>query len=100
MIPVKDLAEKLADAYSTENYGGSWSACVKMLRRRGYDDRQVEAIIRSKWTRWAADASGHSYGRANSVDLGKWMDGLEKMPGFDRQLAKMVEDTFATEVRS
>jgi hypothetical protein len=52
--PVKEFAEELSDAYSTDAYGG-WEGCILALRRRGYDDRQIEAIIRSKYTRWAAD---------------------------------------------
>lgn len=68
MMTVEDLADKTRDAYSACRYN-SWKACVKALRKEGYDDMQVEAILRSKTTRWAADHSKNSYGKASSVDL-------------------------------
>lgn len=73
MIDIKELNEQLSDAYSTSNYNGNWIPCIKMLRKRGYDDQQVEAIIRSKWTRWAADQSNKAYGKANSADLARFL---------------------------
>lgn len=33
----------------------SWKAVAKMLLLRGYSPLQAEAIMRSKWTRWASD---------------------------------------------
>lgn len=71
--PIKSLADRLSDAYSTGRYG-TWDGCIRMLRKRGYDDHQIEAIIRSKWTRWAADVSGKSYGRVTAADLARYMD--------------------------
>ena len=68
---VAEFADRLADAYSTDYYGG-WAGCIRMLRKRGYSDREVEAIIRSKHTRWAYDSSGKS--RATSADLARYMD--------------------------
>src|SRR6266404_2780101 len=71
---VSQFAEELSDAYSTSNYRNGWGACIKLLRRRYLDDRQIEAIIRSKWTRWAADASNKRYGSVSAVDLINWMN--------------------------
>lgn len=68
MMTVEDLADKTSDAYSATRYN-SWKACIKALRKEGYDDMQIEAILRSKITRWAADRSKNSYGKASSVDL-------------------------------
>lgn len=68
MMTVQELSQKTSDAYSFGRYN-SWEACIKKLRKAGYDDMQVEAILRSKWTRWAADASDKPYGKASSVDL-------------------------------
>ncbi len=45
-----------------------------MLRERGYDDAQIVAIICSKWTRWAADASSTEYGKANESHLAAYLD--------------------------
>jgi hypothetical protein len=74
---VAELAKQLAGAYSTESYGGDWSACIKALRKRGYNDLQIEAILRSKWTRWAGDmvvTNTHRYGSFTAKDLLKFMD--------------------------
>ena len=67
------FAKELKDAYSTSRYRCGWRGCIVALRSREYDDRQIEAIIRSKWTRWAADDKGRP-GQATAADLLKWMD--------------------------
>jgi len=56
--PIAEMAERLSDAYSTERYRGGWAPAIRALRAAGLDDRQVEAVIRSKWARWAADEHG------------------------------------------
>ena len=92
MKSVQEFNEELQNAYSTSNYNGNWKPSIKMLRKRGYDDREVEAIIRSKWTRWAADGSGKKYGKNTSVDLAKFLDsgkGVTK-----QEVAELVEGTF------
>ena len=72
-MPVDRLAEKLSDAYSTKTYR-NWRSSIRMLRKRGYDDTQIAAIIRSKFPRWAADASENRYGRNSANDLAKFLD--------------------------
>jgi hypothetical protein len=94
-LNVKEFNEQLQDAYSTSNYKGNWSPCIRMLHKRGYDDRQVEAIIRSKWTRWAADGSDKSYGYTNSADLAKFLD---KQSNLEKEVAELVAGTFPSEV--
>lgn len=87
------LAERTQDAYSFENYGSiSWKACCSMLLRT-YSEQEAEAILRSKWTRWAADASGKEYGRVTSFDLSRFIEGI---PEADRakQVAELVAGTF------
>lgn len=69
-----ELAQKLSDAYSTKCYRNGWINCVRMLRKRGYDDDQIEVIIRSKVTRWAGDNSTNRYGSCSANDLAKYMD--------------------------
>ena len=93
-LSIQELNENLQDAYSTDNYNGNWSPSIKMLRKRGYDDRQVEAIIRSKWTRWAADGSDKSYGHTNSADLSKFLDTVSNL---EKAVAELVEETFPSE---
>ena len=90
-LSVQELNEQLQDAYSTDNYNGNWSPCIKMLRKRGYDDRQVEAIIRSKWTRWAADGSNNRYGHVNSADLSRFLDSQKNLA---QEVAELVVGTF------
>ena len=91
MKNLKEFNEQLQDAYSTDNYNGTWIPCIKMLRKRGYDDLQVEAIIRSKWTRWAADGSNKRYGRVNSADLARFLDGQKNLAV---EVADLVKGTF------
>lgn len=70
----QELADKLQDAYSTSRYKDGWLDCVRILRERGYDDFRVEFIIRSKITRWAADASYHTDGNVTGQDLLHYID--------------------------
>ena len=89
MKDVREFAEELSDAYSTDRYSGGWNGCIRMLRRHGLDDQEVEAVIRSKWTRWAGDASGKPYGRVTSRDLEK------ALPQIQKDLTDLVRGTFA-----
>jgi len=96
---VDDMAERLSDAYSTDAYRGGWRPVIKALRRRGYDDWEVEAIVRSKWTRWAGDASiKNRYGHYTSVDLLRWMDEYENT-FIDKHGLKEGERRFENEIR-
>ncbi len=71
----EQIAESTQDAYSFDRYGESaWLACCKMLSQRGYTDKQIEAIMRSKWMRWCGDMSGKAYGKVTSKDLAYWLD--------------------------
>jgi hypothetical protein len=90
--PIKDFAEELADAYSTNRYKGGWAASIRMLRGRGFNDRQIEAIIRSKWTRWAGDASGKAYGHVTSADLSRFLDSQKDL---QREVEYLTEGTFS-----
>ncbi len=91
MKDIKEFAEELSDAYSTDNYNNNWIPSIKMLRKRGYNDLQVEAIIRSKWTRWAADGSDKRYGRVNSADLARFLDAQTNL---EAEVADLVKGTF------
>jgi hypothetical protein len=67
------FATELFNAYSTSRYKGGWAGCIEMLRKRGYSDPQIEAIIRSKWTRRAAGNSSN-YEYATADDLARFID--------------------------
>ena len=56
------LAERCSNAYSADRYR-SWPAVAYVLLRHGLNERQAEAVMRSKWTRWAADGSSRPYGK-------------------------------------
>lgn len=92
MKTVQELAEQLEDAYSSGRYKNGWSGCIKMLRRRGYNDRQIEAILRSKWTRWANDSSHNPNSLSTSGDLARFLD---KMPNLERELSDLTRETFS-----
>ncbi len=82
------LAEKTAGAYSADRYA-DWSGLIRALLKRGYTEPQVEAIVASKWTRWAADASEAKYGKVPARALLEWMEKAHKTP---EHLAKEVAD--------
>jgi len=79
------LAERTVDAYSHDNYQ-NWAAVCLMLLQRGFTEREAEAILRSKWTRWAGDASDKPYGRHTSKDLARFLDQQKNLKEEVRQL--------------
>lgn len=88
MKNIDEFTEELSDAYSTGRYGG-WKPCIKMLRSRKYNDKEIDVIIRSKWTRWAADMS-------NNPDRGTAKDLLRFLESFGKdeksEVAKLVDE--------
>lgn len=71
----KQLSAQTSDAYSYDNYAaGEWTKACQILLNRGFDAEEVEAIMRSKWTRWAHDMSGHDYGETSALDLMTFID--------------------------
>lgn len=66
------LVRSTSDAFSFSRYR-VWSSCVAALLNRGYNESQVDAILRSKISRWAADHA-EDKGRATSADLLRFMD--------------------------
>lgn len=88
------VADASADAYSRDRYA-SWLGVARMLIARGYSNREAEAILRSKWTRWAADASPKAYGKVAAKDLAAWLDAQKTTLDQVRQLA---DETFPVEV--
>ena len=70
-----DLALKTADAYSYEAYKpGAWERAIRVLLNRGWTPRQIEAIMRSKWARWARDSDGSKWGKSTSGTILKYID--------------------------
>jgi hypothetical protein len=85
------LVEATADAYSFEAYGQhEWLKAIGYLMGMGYDDRQIEAVLRSKWTRWASDAYSTYDGK------GRWLkEFVERHAGQpDYDIDALVAGTF------
>jgi len=91
---IHELATRTEDAYSAGTYV-SWYSCAAVLRERGLSDREVEAFLRSKHLRWAADEAGKSRG-ATSEDLQRY---LNRYPEYLAQpeLDELVAGTFPEE---
>lgn len=65
------------DAYSGARYGSAqWRKAARMLAVKGFTAEEIEAILRSKLTRWAADEAGRSGddGSAKAADLIRYME--------------------------
>ena len=73
----RELAKRTKDAYSYKRYA-SWYACADALLKRGYTVPAAAVILRSKITRWAADAAHARDGRATSKDLLRYIDAHDK----------------------
>lgn len=84
------LAERTADAYSADRYA-SWVSVCRLLLKRGYTERQAEAILRSKWTRWASDVSDRPYGKIPAKVVANFLD---KMPNLKKEVADLTRETF------
>ncbi len=65
LIRAQRLYEKTETAYSYDRYR-DWKSVCKAMLMAGYTEKQSEAILCSKWMRWAADASGQDYGRVTA----------------------------------
>lgn len=91
MKPEKEFSQELSDAYSTNYYNNSWVACIRMLRKRNYNDEQIEAIIRSRWTRWAHDSwqtKNTKWSKTPAKALAKFLDNYGK--NLNDELVKLV----------
>lgn len=83
----KALAEKTEGAYSFDRYK-DWTSVAKALLQK-YTFEQSEAILLSKWTRWAADMGGKPYGKAIAKDVIEFA----AKQGLD-EVKKLTEETF------
>ena len=70
---IEAIALATADAYSHDRYSKEgWRECIHVLLQRTDDRLQVEAFLRSKHMRWAADMEtrdGVDYGDFDGVTL-------------------------------
>ena len=89
MIEAKQIAERCKDAYSAKRYE-SWEQVAEELLKLGLDERAVEAIMRSKWTRWAADMTTAEYGRVPAQAITNF---LRHDRVTLKQLRKLIDET-------
>ena len=87
------LSQVCADAYSTFRYR-SWPTVAKMLINRGLSDREAEAVMRSKWMRWAADSSRVRYG---SVPAKAIIEFLDTLTNERAEIEELTKETFGAE---
>jgi len=87
----KLLAEQTSGAYSYDRFK-NWEAVIQMLLNKGHSDLAVEAIVRSKWTRWACDhdtGRGVRYGHHTSKALERFLEGTTQ-----KEINDLVFETF------
>ena len=88
-----EIAHWCASAYSFDAFGPTeWRRAARMMAARGYSDLEIEAVLRSKWTRWSQDAANAYTGTAK--DLARFLD--QQTPYALRQL---VRETFPEDPR-
>jgi hypothetical protein len=90
----KALAEETSGAYSYDRFK-NWEAVIQMLLNKGYSDLEVEAIVRSKWTRWACDhdTGRNRYGRHTSSAMMRFMKGTPQS-----EVTQLTIETFGAAV--
>lgn len=74
----KMVASRTEDAYSFDRYR-SWAGVTRVLLNRGLTSREAEAVLRSKWMRWAADAVGKD-SNITTAEFIKAMDSMRWWP--------------------
>jgi len=87
----KDLASKTSDAYSSDRFR-NWASVIQALLNLGYSEIETEAIVRSKWTRWACDhdtSYGGKYGRHTSTAMIRFMKNTPQS-----EVNALVRETF------
>lgn len=91
----RQVAAACDDAYSFDRYA-SWPAVAEMLLRRGLSEKQAEAVMRSKWARWAGDQSSARYGKCTAQDLARWMDRSmqSNSPTSKKEIEQLTLETF------
>ena len=92
-MDITQLEEATEMAYSFDRYSrGGWRQCLRLLRTIGLNDKEIQAVMRSKHLRWAGDMDDQRpYGRHNSTTLKNY---LQRYPLNERELEKLVAGTF------
>ncbi len=92
---IEELSAKTSNAYSFFRYGGTgWNGAIRLLKGMGLNDREVEAFMRSKHTRWAGDGDcKRTYGNYNGRTIASY---IKRDPSAisKKTLDNLVEGTF------
>ena len=90
-MKISDQALRVAatGGYSEDRYV-SWPAVAQALLDRGFSMVEAEAIMRSKWTRWAGDMSDADYGHCTHEDVLRFIDSTENLSA---EVADLVATT-------
>jgi hypothetical protein len=75
-MTIDQLVERTSDSYSFNRYSKrGWKSSIRVLKSYGFSDEQVEAFLRSKHMRWAADHDGkRKYGYYNGNTLKEYFN--------------------------
>lgn len=89
------MAKDTSDAYSADGYT-SWNSVCLLLAQRGFNSYEAEAILRSKWTRWARDAWNKKT-KPTATALANFLDNGNITPRCS-QVNELVMETFGDEL--
>ena len=100
VLSLRDRAQAMGEnvgGYSADRYR-SWASVAYHLLKMGLDEREAEAVMRSKWTRWAADADDkHRYGyHPGHIIVDYLWDGDTTPEDVAQEIGELVEGTFGT----
>lgn len=84
------IAKRTEDAYSFSRYE-DWADCALAILDLGYNEVETETILRSKWTRWAADIDGADYGIVKSQAIVHVLKNPHVMLGKKADLRKELD---------
>jgi hypothetical protein len=93
MTRAQRVAERCDDAFSFDRYL-SWRGCATAVLALGFNEQETEAVLRSKFTRWAADSSDKSYGYATGADLSRWMQKTYPGEKLKKEVEQLTRETF------
>jgi hypothetical protein len=93
-----ELAEKTMESFSYDRYA-DWTDCAHAILDLGHTELECEAILRSKWMRWAADYSNQEHGKVEAQAIVNAIQDSKHVLHGSRQtlsqaLADLVQCTF------
>jgi len=91
LTPTALLAGSTRDAYSFSYYGAkNWLACCDLLLTTGYHPIEADAILRSVFTRLAADGRANSRAKATPGDLSRFLSTVNDLQATIDELVENI----------